>query len=149
MEYRLDTASTWTSISGKTVSLKKAVSADHDVLVYVRMKATTTASASLPVEFVIPRGATVSALSDELDLLEPADKLTSLDNPTQIEAPVEPEQAESQDKADETDLPVKDEVEDNEVPIGEETMTPSLEDSDGATESEENLGDSETSVLEE
>ncbi len=149
MEYKLDTASTWTSISGKTVSLKKAVSADRDVLVYVRMKATTTASASLPVEFVIPRGATTSALSDELDMLEPADQLTSLDNPTQIEAPVEPEQAESQDKADETDLPVKDEVEDDEIFIGEETMTPSLEDSDGATESEENLGDSETSVLEE
>lgn len=151
MEYRLDAASTWTSISGKTVSLKKAVSADRDVLVYVRMKATTTASASLPVEFVIPRGATAAALSDELDMMNLTDKPT-LDDPAQTETPIEseqPEQAESQDKADEADLPVKDELEDDEAPTGEENTEPSLEDSEETAESDENSGNSETPVLEE
>lgn len=55
MQYRLDTATSWTAISTKTLDLQKYALADRDVKVYVRTKATTTAAASLPVEFTIPQ----------------------------------------------------------------------------------------------
>lgn len=56
MQYRLDSdASTyWRSMSGTTLSLEKFASAEHDVTIYVRMKPTTTASASSSVQFTIP-----------------------------------------------------------------------------------------------
>lgn len=55
MQYRLDSSTAWTAITGTTLSLQKYASVDRDVKVYVRTKATTTAAASLPVEFVIPQ----------------------------------------------------------------------------------------------
>lgn len=55
MEYRLDTATSWTGLSSNPLSLQSYARADRDVKVYVRTKATTTAAASLPVEFTIPQ----------------------------------------------------------------------------------------------
>jgi hypothetical protein len=54
MEYRLSTASSWTSISASSVSLKSFLSATEDKTVYVRNKATTTNAASEHIEFTIP-----------------------------------------------------------------------------------------------
>lgn len=55
MQYRLDTATSWTAISGTTLNLQSYASADRDVKVYVRTKATNTAAASLPVEVITPQ----------------------------------------------------------------------------------------------
>ena len=55
MEYRLEDATTWTSISGTTLKLQNYAQADRNVKVYVRMKATNTTSASQAVEFTISK----------------------------------------------------------------------------------------------
>lgn len=55
MQYRLESATSWTSISGATLNLQSSASPDQDVKVYVRMKPTSTAAASLAVEFIIPQ----------------------------------------------------------------------------------------------
>lgn len=55
MEYRLETSTSWTGLSNKALSLQSYAKPDRDVKVYIRTKATTTAAASLPVEFTIPQ----------------------------------------------------------------------------------------------
>ena len=55
MQYMRDTDTAWRSISGSKLDLKSSVSTERDVKVYIRMKPTTTSSASNPVEFMIPR----------------------------------------------------------------------------------------------
>lgn len=55
MQYRLDDRTSWTSISKATLHLQSYASPERDVIVYVRMKPTKTASASKAVEFVIPQ----------------------------------------------------------------------------------------------
>lgn len=55
MQYRLDDETSWRSISKSTLNLQSYASPDRDVIVYVRMKPSTTASASKSVEFTIPQ----------------------------------------------------------------------------------------------
>lgn len=55
MQYMRDTDTAWRAISGSTLNLKSSVSTERDVKVYIRMKPTTTSSASNSVEFTIPR----------------------------------------------------------------------------------------------
>ena len=158
MEYRLDSSSSWIAISGKTLSLKKSAKPDRDVLVYVRMKATATASASFPIEFTIPRAATASVLLEELDKVEVTDKLNPPDDSAQTETPIEPEQpeeTENQDKTTGADTMVKDELNDGEVSIDEEDREPPFkepeeaESGENSSISDENSENIETPVEEE
>lgn len=55
MQYKLDTDTGWKALSGKTFKLEPYAKTDRDVKLLVRCAATTTASASLPVEFTIPQ----------------------------------------------------------------------------------------------
>ena len=55
MQYRLETSTSWTAISGSTLNLISYASTENDVKVLVRYKPTTANSASLPVEFIIPK----------------------------------------------------------------------------------------------
>lgn len=55
MQYRLDDEESWESIYGTKLDLQPFASAERDVIVYVRMEPTSTASASKPVEIVIPQ----------------------------------------------------------------------------------------------
>ena len=64
MQYKFDTSTGWSSISGTTLYLQRYASADRDVKVYVRTKPTATAAASVPVEFTIPQKAATTNYSD-------------------------------------------------------------------------------------
>lgn len=71
MQYRVSTASSWTSISGTTVSLLPKVSSEEDVIVYVRYKPTSTKAASRPVIITVPKllagpVAEISYISEQL-----------------------------------------------------------------------------------
>lgn len=55
MQYRLESSTSWTSLSGTTLNLLSKASAEKDIKVLVRYKPTSANSASLPVEFIIPK----------------------------------------------------------------------------------------------
>ena len=55
MQYRLESSTSWSSLSGTTLDLLSKASAEKDIKVLVRYKPTTANSASLPVEFIIPK----------------------------------------------------------------------------------------------
>lgn len=55
MQYRTDTQTAWTNLSGSTLYLTNFASAERDVVVYVRTKPTTKNAASKPIEFTIPK----------------------------------------------------------------------------------------------
>jgi hypothetical protein len=55
MQYKLSTATSWTSISATSVNLKSLVSSTDDVSVQIRNKPTSTASASQSLNFTIPQ----------------------------------------------------------------------------------------------
>jgi hypothetical protein len=54
MEYRLSTATSWSSISGSTVNLISLISTTEDQTIYVRNEATSTSAASEYISFTIP-----------------------------------------------------------------------------------------------
>lgn len=45
----------WKSLSGTSLNLQSYASGERDVKIYVRLKPTNSASASLPMEIVIPK----------------------------------------------------------------------------------------------
>lgn len=55
MEYKGDNEDTWRRLSTSALSLQSYAQGDREVKIYVRTRATSTSSASKPIEFVIPQ----------------------------------------------------------------------------------------------